>query len=121
MEVAHWDIRTLGLPASVRVQILHDPADAMVPVDDSYRIAASISAEVQPTTPGVGHHRVVSCGEMRSALSARILGRTDDTMDVARHRISSGQIEAVVSKHAGVAECAVAGARDPLKDRFRTR
>jgi pimeloyl-ACP methyl ester carboxylesterase len=70
-EVSHWDVRTLGLPASVRVQILHDPADALVPVRDSYRIAASISAEVQATMPGVGHHRVVSCDEMRRALTAR--------------------------------------------------
>jgi pimeloyl-ACP methyl ester carboxylesterase len=70
-EVSHWDVRTLGLPASVRVQILHDPADALVPVSDSYRIAASISAEVQATMPGVGHHRVVSCDEMRRALTER--------------------------------------------------
>jgi pimeloyl-ACP methyl ester carboxylesterase len=70
-EVSHWDVRTLGLPASVRVQILHDPADAWVPVSDSYRIAAGIAAEVQVTTPGVGHHRVVSCDEMRRALTER--------------------------------------------------
>jgi pimeloyl-ACP methyl ester carboxylesterase len=70
-EVSHWDVRALGLPASVRVQILHDPADALVPVSDSYRIAASISAEVQATIPGVGHHRVVSCDEMRRALTAQ--------------------------------------------------
>jgi pimeloyl-ACP methyl ester carboxylesterase len=70
-EVSHWDVRTLGLPASVRVQILHDPADAWVPVSDSYRIAAGIAAEVQATTPGVGHHRVVSCDEMRRALTER--------------------------------------------------
>jgi len=70
-EVSHWDVRTLGLPASVRVQILHDPADALVPARDSYRIAASISAEVQATMLGVGHHRVVSCDEMRRALTAR--------------------------------------------------
>jgi propionyl-CoA synthetase len=44
-----------------------------------------------------------------------ILGRTDDVMNVAGHRLSSGQIEAVVGEHAGVAECAVVGARDPLK------
>jgi pimeloyl-ACP methyl ester carboxylesterase len=70
-EVSHWDVRTLGLPASVRVQILHDPADAVVPVSNSYGIAASISAEVQATMPGIGHHRVVSCDEMRTALIAR--------------------------------------------------
>ncbi|WP_158168910.1 AMP-binding protein [Mycolicibacterium smegmatis] len=44
-----------------------------------------------------------------------ILGRTDDVMNVAGHRLSSGQIEAVVGEHPGVAECAVVGARDPLK------
>jgi pimeloyl-ACP methyl ester carboxylesterase len=71
MAVSHWDVRTLGLPASVRVQILHDPADAVVPVSDSYRIAASISAEVQETVPGVGHYRIVSCDEMRQVLTAR--------------------------------------------------
>jgi pimeloyl-ACP methyl ester carboxylesterase len=71
MAVSHWDVRTLGVAASVRVQILHDPADAVVPVHDSYRIAASISAEVQETMPGVGHYRIVSCDEMRHALTAR--------------------------------------------------
>ncbi|MGW0160225.1 AMP-binding protein [Mycobacterium sp. NPDC003323] len=44
-----------------------------------------------------------------------ILGRTDDVMNVAGHRLSSGQIEAVVGEHAGVAECAVVGAHHPLK------
>ena len=32
--VSHWDIRTLGLPTSVRVRILHDPTDEVVPVSD---------------------------------------------------------------------------------------
>ncbi|MFE3254324.1 AMP-binding protein [Nocardia sp. NPDC059091] len=44
-----------------------------------------------------------------------ILGRTDDVMNVAGHRLSSGQIEALVGEHPGVAECAVVGAQDQLK------
>lgn len=44
-----------------------------------------------------------------------ILGRTDDVMNVAGHRMSSGQIEAAISEHPGVAECAVVGVRDELK------
>ncbi|UZG60363.1 AMP-binding protein [Rhodococcus opacus] len=44
-----------------------------------------------------------------------ILGRTDDVMNVAGHRLSSGQIEAAVAEHPGVAECAVIGAQDELK------
>ncbi|MGB3699524.1 MAG: AMP-binding protein [Gordonia sp. (in: high G+C Gram-positive bacteria)] len=44
-----------------------------------------------------------------------ILGRTDDVMNVAGHRMSSGQIEAAISEHPGVSECAVVGVRDELK------
>ncbi|MDO1482202.1 AMP-binding protein [Rhodococcus ruber] len=44
-----------------------------------------------------------------------ILGRTDDVMNVAGHRLSSGQIEAAVAEHPGVAECAVIGVHDDLK------
>lgn len=44
-----------------------------------------------------------------------ILGRTDDVMNVAGHRLSSGQIEAAVAEHPGVTECAVVGAKDELK------
>ncbi|MDV7243367.1 MULTISPECIES: AMP-binding protein [Rhodococcus] len=44
-----------------------------------------------------------------------VLGRTDDVMNVAGHRLSSGQIEAAIASHPAVAECAVIGERDALK------
>lgn len=44
-----------------------------------------------------------------------ILGRTDDVMNVAGHRMSSGQIEAAIAEHPGVSECAVVGVHDYLK------
>jgi propionyl-CoA synthetase len=44
-----------------------------------------------------------------------VLGRTDDVMNVAGHRLSSGQLEAVLAGHPAVAECAVIGVADPLK------
>lgn len=44
-----------------------------------------------------------------------IMARTDDVMNVAGHRLSSGQMEEVLSDHADVAECAVIGAADALK------
>lgn len=44
-----------------------------------------------------------------------ILGRTDDVINVAGHRLSTGAMEAVVSAHPAVAECAVIGVADALK------
>jgi propionyl-CoA synthetase len=44
-----------------------------------------------------------------------VLGRTDDVINVAGHRLSTGSMEAVIATHPAVAECAVIGVADPLK------
>ena len=44
-----------------------------------------------------------------------IMARTDDVINVAGHRISTGAIEEVLAGHPDVAECAVIGVSDPLK------
>ncbi len=44
-----------------------------------------------------------------------IMGRVDDIINVAGHRLSTGGMEEVVSKHPDVAECAVIGIEDSLK------
>ncbi|SNQ51894.1 conserved hypothetical protein [Frankia canadensis] len=44
-----------------------------------------------------------------------VLGRTDDVINVAGHRLSTGSMEAVLAAHPAVAECAVVGVADPLK------
>ncbi|MCK0110833.1 propionyl-CoA synthetase [Ornithinimicrobium sp. F0845] len=44
-----------------------------------------------------------------------IMGRTDDVLNVAGHRLSTGSIEEALSGHPSVAECAVIGVRDALK------
>ena len=44
-----------------------------------------------------------------------VMGRTDDVINVAGHRLSTGAIEAVVAAHPAVAECAVIGVADPIK------
>jgi propionyl-CoA synthetase len=44
-----------------------------------------------------------------------VMGRTDDIINVAGHRLSTGGMEEVLSSHPGVAECAVIGIRDALK------
>ncbi|MDA3645265.1 propionyl-CoA synthetase [Saccharopolyspora indica] len=44
-----------------------------------------------------------------------VMGRTDDVINVAGHRLSTGSMEAVLAAHPAVAECAVIGVRDALK------
>jgi propionyl-CoA synthetase len=43
------------------------------------------------------------------------MGRVDDIINVAGHRLSTGGMEEVVAKHPDVAECAVIGVDDQLK------
>lgn len=44
-----------------------------------------------------------------------IMGRTDDVINVAGHRLSTGEMEEIVGAHPAVAECAVIGIHDELK------
>jgi len=44
-----------------------------------------------------------------------ILGRTDDVINVAGHRLGTREIEEAVSAHPNIAECAVVGVVDPIK------
>ncbi|WP_439523065.1 propionate-CoA ligase PrpE [Marivita sp.] len=44
-----------------------------------------------------------------------IMARTDDVINVAGHRLSTGGMEEVLAAHPDVAECAVIGVADPLK------
>ncbi|HET7399295.1 MAG TPA: propionyl-CoA synthetase [Intrasporangium sp.] len=44
-----------------------------------------------------------------------VMGRTDDVLNVAGHRLSTGSIESALAGHEAVAECAVIGVRDELK------
>ncbi len=44
-----------------------------------------------------------------------IMGRVDDVINVAGHRLSTGAMEEVIAQHPAVAECAVIGVEDSLK------
>jgi propionyl-CoA synthetase len=44
-----------------------------------------------------------------------VMGRTDDVINVAGHRLSTGQLEEAIAGHDAVAECAVTGVKDELK------
>jgi len=45
----------------------------------------------------------------------RIVGRVDDVIKVAGHRVTTGELENVLSKHPDVAECAIVGIPDKIK------
>ena len=44
-----------------------------------------------------------------------VMGRTDDVINVAGHRLTTGSLEAAVATHPAVAECAVIGVHDAIK------
>ena len=44
-----------------------------------------------------------------------VMGRVDDVINVAGHRLSTGEIEEIIASHPDVAECAVIGVADTLK------
>jgi len=45
----------------------------------------------------------------------RIIGRVDDVIKVAGHRVSTGELEAAINQHPDITECAVIGVPDEIK------
>lgn len=62
-----------------------------------------------------GYYETGDAGVMDQDGYLSIMARTDDVINVAGHRLSTGAMEEVLSDHADVAECAVIGAADALK------
>ena len=62
-----------------------------------------------------GWYRTGDAGTIDADGDVWVMGRTDDIINVAGHRLSTGQMEEVLASHAAVAECAVVGAKDELK------
>jgi propionyl-CoA synthetase len=62
-----------------------------------------------------GWYRTGDAGMIDADGDVWVMGRTDDIINVAGHRLSTGQMEEVLASHQAVAECAVIGAKDELK------
>jgi propionyl-CoA synthetase len=62
-----------------------------------------------------GHYKTADAGYQDEDGYLYIMGRTDDIINVAGHRLSTGGMEEVLSAHQDVAECAVIGIADALK------
>jgi propionyl-CoA synthetase len=62
-----------------------------------------------------GYYETGDAGFVDDEGFVHIMGRTDDIINVAGHRLSTGQMEQIVAEQDGVAECAVIGAEDVIK------
>jgi propionyl-CoA synthetase len=62
-----------------------------------------------------GYYQTADAGYIDEAGYVFVMARTDDIINVAGHRLSTGAIEEVLASHPDVAECAVIGAADQLK------
>ena len=62
-----------------------------------------------------GYYQTYDAGHIDEDGYVWIMSRTDDIINVAGHRLSTGAIEEVLAEHKSVAECAVIGIADKLK------
>ncbi len=62
-----------------------------------------------------GYYKTADAGVIDEDGYIYVMSRTDDIINVAGHRLSTGAMEEVLSDHPDVAECAVLGVEDKLK------
>ena len=62
-----------------------------------------------------GYYETSDGGYMDADGYVYVMGRMDDVINIAGHRLSTGAMEEIISNHPDVAECAVFGADDQLK------
>ena len=113
-----------------RVRILHPATGAAVP--DGAEGAVAIELPLPPgclptlwqdderfvssyLTAFPGHYVTGDGGYIDDDGYLFVMGRIDDVINVAGHRLSTGAMEEVIATHPDVAECAVIGAADEMK------
>ncbi len=62
-----------------------------------------------------GYYKTADAGYIDEDGYVFVMGRTDDIINVAGHRLSTGGMEEILASHPDVAECAVLGIKDTLK------
>jgi propionyl-CoA synthetase len=62
-----------------------------------------------------GYYKTSDAGYMDEDGYVFVMGRTDDIINVAGHRLSTGGMEEILASHPDVAECAVLGINDAIK------
>jgi propionyl-CoA synthetase len=62
-----------------------------------------------------GYYKTSDAGYIDEDGYVYVMGRTDDIINVAGHRLSTGGMEEILASHSDVAECAVLGIKDAIK------
>jgi propionyl-CoA synthetase len=116
--VPGWNIEILdakGLPVptgktgSICLKLPLPPSSLQTLWNADDRFIASYISEFK------GYYNTSDAGFLDEDGYLYIMGRTDDIINVAGHRLSTGGMEEVLANHPDVAECAVIGAADNLK------
>jgi len=116
--VPGWDVRILdedgnecppGVEGAVTVKLPLPPGSLPTLFRDDARFTESYLSRFP------GHYLTGDGGYLDQDGYLFVMGRTDDVINVAGHRLSTGAIEEVVAAHPDVAECAVIGVADELK------
>ncbi|QWF81926.1 propionyl-CoA synthetase [Amycolatopsis sp. CA-230715] len=116
--VPGWDVRILGqsgeeLPAgqegAIAIKLPLPPGSLPTLWGDDERYVEAYLSRYE------GYYLTGDSGFRDEDGYLFVMGRTDDVINVAGHRLSTGSMEAVLAAHPAVAECAVIGVRDQLK------
>jgi propionyl-CoA synthetase len=116
--VPGWDVRVLdpsgeevppGTEGAICVRLPLPPGSLTTLWRDDERYIASYLSAFD------GYYLTGDGGYVDEDGCLYVMGRTDDVINVAGHRLSTGSMEAVVAGHPAVAECCVIGVQDELK------
>jgi len=113
-----WDVQVLdatgtpvepGTDGAIVVKLPMPPGSLPTLWNDDERFVASYLSAFD------GYYLTGDGGHVDADGYVYVMGRTDDVINVAGHRLSTGGMEEVLAAHPDVAECAVIGVADPLK------
>jgi propionyl-CoA synthetase len=116
--VPGWDVRVLdpegkecppGVEGAVAIRLPLPPGALPTLYRDDARFTESYLSRYP------GHYLTGDGGFLDDDGYLYVMGRIDDVINIAGHRLSTGAMEEVIAAHPDVAECAVIGVDDALK------
>jgi propionyl-CoA synthetase len=113
-----WDVQVLdtsgkpveaGTDGAIVVKLPMPPGSLPTLWNDDERFVSSYMSAFE------GYYLTGDGGHVDEDGYVYVMGRTDDVINVAGHRLSTGGMEEVLASHPAVAEAAVIGVSDPMK------